>query len=70
MNKESITILNKAQVAARTSLCGTTIYYMTTAGKFPRPIKLGKTSRVGWIEAEVNQWIADQIKASREKVAA
>lgn len=61
-------LLNKAQVSKRTSLCGTSIYYMTSAGRFPQPIKLGKTSRVGWIEAEVEQWIQDQIRASRPQM--
>lgn len=58
-------LLSKNQVAERTSLCPTSIYYMTTAGKFPKPVKLGKLRRFGWIESEVEEWIQDQIKASR-----
>jgi len=30
-------------------------------GKFPRPVKLGYL-RVGWVEAEVDQWMRDRIK--------
>jgi prophage regulatory protein len=30
------------------------------AGLFPRRVKLG-ACRVGWVEAEVNEWIADRI---------
>ncbi|WP_109580593.1 helix-turn-helix transcriptional regulator [Cupriavidus plantarum] len=39
------------------------IYARIQAGTFPSPIKLGKTST--WVEAEVQQWIAAQIAASR-----
>ena len=65
-----LAILNNKQVAAKTSLCRTSIYYLTTAGKFPKPIKLGSTDRLGWIESEVEQWIAEQIKATRGMEAA
>lgn len=57
-------LLKKAQVAARTSLSGTSIYDMSKAGKFPKSVKLG-SKRVCWVEAEVDQWIADQIAAAR-----
>lgn len=30
------------------------------AGKFPKPVKLGLGTN-GWVEAEIDQWIADRI---------
>lgn len=70
MRDNNMRILTKAEVIKRTSLRSTSLYCMEIAGKFPRSIKLGNTSRVGWIESEVNQWIADQIAASRIAKAA
>lgn len=67
---KTMRILNKTEVIKRTSLCSTSLYYMVVAGKFPQSIKLGNTSRVGWVESEVDQWIADQIAASRIAKAA
>ena len=31
---------------------------------FPQPVRLGARA-IGWIESEVDQWIRDQISASR-----
>ena len=49
----------------RTGLSRSTVYQRVTEGKFPSPVSLGARS-VGWIEAEVEEWIACQIEASRE----
>jgi len=35
---------------------------------FPKPVTLGSHS-VGWVEAEVHQWIESRIRASRHCVA-
>lgn len=63
-------LLNLRQVSEKTSLGGTTINRLTLTKKFPRPIKLADRYRVAWVEAEVDQWIADQIAASRIAEAA
>lgn len=34
------------------------IYQLISAGEFPKPIKVGKSSR--WRKAEIDQWIARQ----------
>jgi len=31
------------------------------AGKFPKSVKIG-AARIGWVEAEIDQWMADCIK--------
>ena len=58
------TILRLPTVKARTGLSRSTIYLRVVEGRFPAPISLGGRA-VGWIEAEVNDWLANRIEASR-----
>ena len=53
-------------VMARTGLSRNTIYLRISKGCFPRSISLGGRA-VGWIDTEVNEWVAQQIKASRKE---
>lgn len=69
MKTTNTVLLRPRDVVARTGLNRSTIYRMGLAGKFPRPVKLGNLVRVGWVESEVDQWIQDQIKASREPMS-
>lgn len=49
-----------------TQLTGLTdkwFYKLIQDGKFPKPIKMGRSSR--WLASEVNKWLAEQIHASR-----
>lgn len=57
-------ILRLPTVKARTGLSRSTIYLRIAEGSFPKPISLGGRA-VGWIEAEVNDWLKQQIEASR-----
>jgi len=59
------TILRLPVVKARTGLSRSTIYLRISQGNFPKPISLGDRA-VGWIEAEVNDWLNMQIEASRK----
>ena len=52
------------EVLARTGLSRSTIYVRLDHGRFPRPVSLGARA-VGWIEAEVDEWIRARIGASR-----
>ncbi len=61
------TILRLPIVKARTGLSRSTIYLRIAEGSFPAPISLGGRA-VGWIEAEVNDWLAKRIEASRKAV--
>ncbi len=61
----ALTILRRKQVEARTVLSRSTIYDRIKAGTFPAPISLGEKA-VGWIESEVNGWLAAQIEKSRK----
>ena len=59
------TILRLPTVKARTGLSRSTIYLRISEGSFPAPISLGDRA-VGWIESDVNDWLARRIEASRK----
>ncbi len=59
------TILRLPTVKGRTGLSRSTIYLRVAEGNFPAPVSLGGRA-VGWIEAEVNDWLAKRIEASRK----
>jgi len=57
-------ILRLPSVKARTGLSRSTIYLRISEDSFPRPISLGGRA-VGWIESEIDEWLEQQIEASR-----
>ena len=59
-----IRFLRISAVEALTGLSRTTIKVRLAEGHFPRPVSLGSRA-VGWIEAEVDEWIRKQIALSR-----
>jgi len=61
-------ILRLPAVKAVTGLSRSTIYLRIAEGSFPRPVSLGQRA-VGWIEAEVQQWLEQQIAASRRSAS-
>lgn len=62
--------LRLPDVLERTGLSRSTIYVRLAEGRFPRPVALGGRA-VGWIEAEVDEWVRDRIAESRpERVEA
>ena len=60
------TILRLPDVKKRTGLSKSTIYERVSDGRFPRPIALGERS-VGWIESEIDAWIAKRVELSRPR---
>lgn len=46
-----------------TGLSDKWFYKLISEGKFPRPIKLGRSSR--WKESEVRSWLEEKIDLSR-----
>jgi prophage regulatory protein len=58
------TILRLPDVKRSTGLSRSTIYLRITQGTFPKPVSLGGRA-VGWLEAEVQQWLQRRIEASR-----
>jgi len=65
-DNKNLRILRLPEVLARTGLSRSTIYELITKGLFPHPIGLG-TRSVGWIEAEINEWLAARVAMSRIK---
>lgn len=63
--KEALVVLRRKQVEARTGLSRSSIYAAISAGTFPASIALGEKS-VGWLEHEIDGWIAARIEASRK----
>jgi prophage regulatory protein len=59
--KSSLSVLRLQRVCRLTGLARSTIYRMQTEGQFPQRIRLG-TRAVGWIEQEVQEWVADRSK--------
>ncbi len=56
--------VRRPEVTARTGLSRSTIKVRMREGCFPRPVLLGGRA-VGWIEAEVDEWIRERIAESR-----
>jgi len=69
MLNQTHTILRLNAVTSRTGLSRSSIYEQISRGLFPRPISLGKRS-VGWLDADVNNWIEERIEASRREFRA
>lgn len=51
------TIMRLPAVCERTGLARTQLYAAVKAGKFPRQVPIGIRT-VGWLESEVDAWIA------------
>jgi len=64
--QSALSILRRKQVEARIGLTRSPIYARMKAGTFPRPISLGGGRAVGWIESEIDEWLAAQVTKSRE----
>jgi prophage regulatory protein len=62
------TILRLPAVKASTGLSRSTIYLRVSQGTFPKPVSLGGRA-VGWVEEEIQSWLAERIAASRKTAA-
>ena len=50
-------------ITSFTGLTDKWFYKLISEGKFPKPIKMGRSSR--WLESEIKQWIQFKINESR-----
>jgi prophage regulatory protein len=57
-------ILRLRSVLSRTGLSRSMAYALMSEKLFPKPIGLGARA-VGWLESEIDSWIAERVKASR-----
>ena len=59
-------ILRIAEVRGIVGICTASIYSYMKKGEFPNQIKIGPRM-VGWLESEIQEWIASQVTATRDK---
>lgn len=64
----STRILRLPDVLTRTGLSRSTVYQRITEGAFPASISLGDRA-VGWVEADIEEWLAQRIEQSRVTAA-
>jgi len=62
-------ILRMPEVIERTGVSRSAIYLAIKAKTFPKPIKLSERC-IGFVEAEIDNWIDQTIIQSRQEVAA
>jgi len=60
----AIKILRLPSIIELTGLSRSTIYLRISKGEFPAPISLGGRA-VGWVENDVNHWLAEKVEASQ-----
>jgi len=58
-------VLRLPAVKNRTGLARSTIYLRIAQGTFPKQISLGDRA-IGWVEHEIEAWLAHQIEQSRK----
>jgi prophage regulatory protein len=63
-SNERLQVLRLPQVCKVTGLCRSMIYQLEAEKRFPCRIKIGLRA-VGWIEGEVQEWLAIRIEHSR-----
>lgn len=61
--------LRLTEVQRRIPYSRSTIYLKVSRGEFPQPINLGARA-VGWLESDIDEWIAQRIDKSRERASA
>ena len=59
-------VLRIAETLDKSGLCRSSVYKLMAQGEFPRPIKLGSTKAVGWLESDIEDWIDQQVEAARK----
>ncbi len=57
-------LLRLPEVKATTGLSKSTIYARISEGNFPKQIQLGPRLVV-WVESDIQNWITEQVSASR-----
>lgn len=58
-------LLRRRAVQALTGMSRSGIYAAIERGAFPKPVCIGDTRSVGWVESQVQAWINQQIAASQ-----
>jgi prophage regulatory protein len=61
-------ILKRPAVTAKTGLERSALYQRMQRGEFPKQVRLGPKS-VGWLESEIDAWIAERVRQRDERAA-
>lgn len=59
-------LVDMAFITEFTGLTDKWFYKLISEGKFPKPIKLGRSSR--WLHSEIQAWMLERIHTSRHPV--
>ena len=59
------TFIRRKALEAKLGISCSTIYAMMAAGKFPKPIKLGRRA-VGWRNKDIQDWVRSKMDAGHE----
>lgn len=59
-------VLKLNEVAQRVALRKSSIYALIKRGEFPAPLHLTGAA-VGWLESEIDQWIANRPRGVRQE---
>ena len=59
-------VLRSPEVISQTGLSRSAIYQRIVADSFPKQFSLGGGRAVGWLEADIQNWIKQRIAESRD----
>ncbi|MBP2229636.1 prophage regulatory protein [Azospirillum agricola] len=62
---ESLRIIRFPEVKSRIGYCQYHLRRLEAKGEFPRRVKIGARS-VGWVESEIDEWIATRVAKRSE----
>lgn len=60
MGEDAIKFLRMPEVLDRVGISRPTLYRMISAGKFPKPVRIGERSS-GWINREIDAWVEGRV---------
>ena len=66
---ETIRLIRRKEVQAKTGLGASSIYAMMQQGIFPKAVNISER-RVAWIESDIDQWISERIASHKAAIAA
>ena len=61
----TLRLIPRRVVLSITGIGSTSLYKLISIGEFPRPVRVGRSSR--WVQTEVYEWVNETIKSSKQK---
>jgi prophage regulatory protein len=65
LQRNTLTVLRLPQVMEKVGISRSGVYQRVKEGSFPPAVRLGRRS-VGWLEGEIDDWLAARIEESRK----